>query len=327
MEQTVVIIVDESNDQAEAADISRNDLEGNSAEQTRRLVNAISQFAQVVVYTDPGEFEKNITAHLHDIIFPMYYGKARATSKSIVPALCEALHLCYVGADAYAQIVCNDKALSKQYAGSFGIPSPNGILLRTPQDISLIVSRIKHLSLPLVVKPNFGGGSTGISVKNIVQHHEEAAFLAMQLYKYLSIPILVEEYIEGYEVELIMAGRQQELRFCEEVQLLMEGKEYFKHELWGFETKRVDDSSVNFKMSHHICEADKQRLIQLFLSFSKAEMMRIDGRIQAGKFYLIELSPDCYLGDDCAFYYAFQQKGYSHPQMLQYLIENSLNHG
>lgn len=327
MTRRIVMVVDEMKNISSIANITRNDLEGNSAEQTLRLKASLQTIAPVICYTNVAEFEIHINEHLNDIVFPMYYGIAGLNAKGMVPVLCELHHIPYVGADAYTQILCNDKSLSKQYSANFGVASPQGCLLRTTGWNQFTYERLTKLRLPLVVKPNFGGGSTGISVNSIVHSYEEGIALSENLLQNFQIPILIEEYMEGYEVELIVAGAKGNIRFCEEVQLLMDGKSYFDHDIWGFETKEIDDSSIEFCMSNHISEADRQKLQSLFHSFEKAEMMRFDGRVQNGRFYLIELSPDCYLGDDCAFYYAFQNKGYTHPQMFRFLIENALGLG
>lgn len=323
--QRIVLVVDELKDTASIADITRNDLEGNSKEQTLRLEKSFRQIAPIVRYTSPASFEANLGQHSKDIVFPMYYGPANPNSKGIVPALCEAANILYVGADPYAQIICNDKFLSKQYAANFGILSPNGQLLRYPSPND--AKYLSHLSLPLIVKPNFGGGSTGISSNNLVYSYQAAADLACRLYQYIKIPIMVEEYVEGYEVELILAGTQNAIRFSEEVQLLIGSKCYFDNDIWGFEAKDIDDSAVDFQISNYISEADRQKLFKLFRSFQKLEIVRFDGRIRDGNFYLLELSPDCYLGDDCAVAFAFQHRGYTHTEMLRFLIDNALNPG
>ena len=90
--------------------------------------------------------------------------------------------------------------------------------------------------------------------------------------------------------------------------------------------KKIDDTNIDFKMSSFISQNDINKIHSLFKAFDKIEFMRVDGRMYQGEFHLIELSPDCYLGDDCAFYYAFGNKGYSLSQMFEYLIVNSLNH-
>ena len=325
MKNRIVMVVDEMKDHKLSANITKNNLEGNSAEQTLRLKNSLEKISQVVCYESIVEFTKHIHEHTHDIIFPMYYGPAGYNSKGIVPSLCETHGINYVGADAYAQLLCNDKTLSKQYASNFGIHSPRGYILRPNIAPDVFSSAIKSMCLPLVVKPNVGGGSTGISSNSIVNNHNDAIELAQFLLNNLRVPILIEEYIEGYEVELITVGSQKQIVFCEEVQLLIGNKTYFDHEIWGFETKSIDDSSIDFAISNYISSAERNNLLNLFQSFDKLEMIRFDGRIRDGHFYLIELSPDCYLGDDCAFYYAFQNKGFSHDEMFRFLIRNSLS--
>jgi len=319
------MVVDEMKDHKLEADITRNDLEGNSADQTNRLRLSLEKIGPVICYSSIREFVQHIDEHENDIVFPMYYGPAGYNSKGIVPSLCESYGIKYVGADAYAQTLCNDKTLSKQYAKNFGIRSPRGYMFRINTDPKDFMTIIRSLETPLVIKPNVGGGSTGISSNSIVYSHDEALDLAQFLLQNLQVPILIEEYIEGYEVELITVGTKSRIAFCEEVQLQIGNKIYFDHDLWGFETKSVDDSSVEFTNSNYISAEDRNSLLLLFSSFDKLEMIRFDGRIKDGHFYLIELSPDCYLGDDCAFYYAFQQKGFSHDDMFRFLIKNSLS--
>ena len=324
MERKIVMVVDPIKQGLSKIDITRNDLEGNTANQTTRLISSLEKIAPVRCYYSVADFEEHINDHLNDIVFPMYYGSAGLTGKGIVPILCETHGIPYIGGDAYTQIVCNDKALSKQYAANFGIPSPHGCIFRSEKTNPITVKKLRGLKLPLVVKPNFGGGSTGISKNNIVNSYKEAEELARVLFHHIGVPILVEEYIEGYEVELIVVGTKKEIRFCDEVQLIMDGADYFQRDIWGFETKRVNDDSIDFKSSAHISANNRQQLLDLFQSFEKAEAVRFDGRVYNGQFYLLEISPDCYLGDDCAFYFAFQKNGFTHQQMLQFLINNSL---
>lgn len=325
MNKKIVMVVDELKDTSAIANIKRNDLEGNSKEQTLKIFNTLQEINDVELYVGPYEFEKNLHKHLNDIVFPMYYGPASHNSKVFVPTLCDLNNIKYVGADAYTQAICNDKSLSKLYAQKFGIKSANGIILRCEQDVPIIVDNLKSLHTPLIVKPNYGGGSTGISQNNLVNTHKDAMKLALKLLKYLNIPIVIEEYIDGYEVELIVVGTSNNISFCEEVQLIINQQKYFDHEIWGYETKDIDDTSVNFCSSNYINKNDMAALMLLFKSFPKLEIIRFDGRIKDGDFYLIELSPDCYLGDDCAFYYAFENKGFTHADMFKYLINNTLN--
>lgn len=322
-----LVLVTDKNEKIENASISNRNLEGNNSISTNIISRAIKNCSKdFEIYTDVESFINRINQHKNDIIFPMKYGRNTPDSKSIVPGICEGANLKYIGADDYAHMICNDKFTTKLFAKEFGIKSAPCILLRFFDDKNFITQQIKSLNLPLVIKPNFGGGSTGISENNVCFDYKSAIALSYNLFKYHQMPILVEEYITGQEVELILVGNNKKVTFSEEVQLIMGKKEYYENEIWGYETKKIDDSTIDFKMSHFIAQFDINKIHSLFKAFNKIEFMRVDGRFHNGEFYLIELSPDCYLGDDCAFYYAFKNKGFSLSEMFEYLIQNGLNH-
>lgn len=322
-----VILVTDKNEKIKRASIRNRNLEGNNSISTRTISNAIkSCTTDFQLYTDTYQFIKNIQKHTNDIIFPMKYGRNTPDSKSIIPGICEGASLPYIGADDYAHMLCNDKYTTKLFVSEFGIKSAPSVLIRGFKTQKEIEDRIGDLNFPVVIKPNFGGGSTGISESNVCFDKKSAATLIKKLYNYHKMPILVEEYISGREVEMILVGNKDNITFSEEVQLIMGDTDYYEKEIWGFETKKVDDSNIDFKMSNYISYSDKAKIHKVFNSFDKIEFMRVDGRVKNGEFYLIELSPDCYLGDDCAFYYAFQNRGYSLSEMFEYLIRNGLNH-
>lgn len=303
---------------------TRRDLEGNTEEQNERMKKSIVPLCDNLIhYTSIDEFETNIKKHKTDIILPLLYGDNGFNQKTILPSLCELHKLSYVGADPFTHTLCNDKYLSKIYAEQFGIKSANSILIR--KKIENKIDVIKTLKLPLIVKPNYGGGSVGITKNNLVYDYSDAQKVVDMLLTSQNIPILIEEYIPGNEVELIILGNSNKIKLCHEVQLVMDNKTNFTNEIWSLETKKIDDTNIDFKSSNLISENDKNSLINLFQSFNKIEFVRMDGRIYNGVFYLIEISPDCYLGDDCAFYFAFKENRFSHTEMFNMIIHNHLD--
>lgn len=322
-----IILITDENQKIDHADISNRNLEGNNEHSTKIISNAIKSICKKFeIYTSIPLFIHDIEKYKENIIFPMKYGYNTPDSKSILPGICEGANLKYVGADDYAHMICNDKYMAKMFAREFGIKTAPALIFRNPKNFATVKENLLLLRPPFVIKPNFGGGSTGISGHNICADFDSAADLVIKLYSYHKMPILAEEYIPGEEVELILVGTKKEITFSEEVQLIMDKKEFFDYEIWGYETKKIDDTNIDFKMSSFISKNDISKIHNLFKAFDKIEFMRVDGRIYQGEFHLIELSPDCYLGDDCAFYYAFRNKGYSLSQMFEYLIVNSLNH-
>lgn len=322
-----IVLITDKNEKINYADISNRNLEGNNEVSTRKISDAISSISsELEIITDVRQFLAQIGYYENEIIFPMKYGYNAPDSKSIIPSICEGANLKYIGADDYSHMICNDKYTTKLFAQEFDIKTSPSLLFRKPIEFVSVNEKIQYLHLPLVIKPNFGGGSTGISEHNICFDYDTATELIIKLYSFHKMPILAEEYIPGEEVELILVGTKDKIIFSEEVQLIMNKKEFFDNEIWGFETKKIDDSNIDFKMSSFISENDIKKIHNLFKAFDKIEFMRVDGRMYNGEFHLIELSPDCYLGDDCAFYYAFKNKGYTLSQMFEYLILNGLSY-
>ncbi|CAI6038550.1 D-alanine--D-alanine ligase [Paenibacillus sp. JJ-100] len=323
IDYNIVLITDEKKEY-NSANLSRKDLEGNNASSTESIIESLNKICKKVIhYTDLEEFTTNIKLHRDDIIFPMRFGENSPNSKCLLPAICEANNLKYVGGDVFTHSLCNDKHLSKLYAQEFEISVPKGFLVRNPND--KILDYLPTLSTPLVIKPNYGGGSTGISNNNVVYSYKEAEDLINKLFVFHNIPILVEEYVEGYEVEYSIFGNKNNIILSGEAQLEIDGKTFFNKEIWGYETKKIDDSSVDFLTSNLIPINVRKKMIKLFQSFEKIEFMRVDGRIRNDEFYLIELSPDCFLGKDCAFYHVFSQNNLSFEEMFEALIINAAN--
>jgi D-alanine-D-alanine ligase len=321
----IVLITDELCTFDETVSIRDRNLEGNSRIVTEEIIQVFKGITKKLYhYTNIESFSQNINSHKNDIIFPMYYGINLPESKSLIPALCEGHGIQYVGADMYTQAICNDKTLAKAYAREFGILSAQGILMTEFEDQKQLIQKLKILTPPLIVKPNFGGGSTGISNNNVVHTHEEAFNYAVMLNNIHKIPILVEEILSGYEISYVIVGNKKRIILQNELQLTINGVDYFSEQIWALDCKRINNDNAIFSPSNFLSQEDKNKMLRLFNSFEKVEFMRFDGRVKDGVFYLIELSPDCFLGEECAVQIAFNIAGYSYPQMFKTLIENAL---
>lgn len=304
--------------------LKRKDIEGNTRAIAMRIADELKLLSNRFSYfINPVLFSKYIAEHTNVIVVNTYYGSAQANSKALIPSICEINRIPYVGANSYTQMLCNDKYLTKKYIVDFGLNTPNSVLIRSPQNTDLNI--IKSLKLPLVVKPNYGGGSNGISNDNFITDYNVAKKLILQLADYQKMPILVEEYIPGYESELVIFGNKEKIFFAEEIGLQVNDVEYFSNQIWGYEAKKQGLYKNVLSPTTHISANDLIKMIRLFQSFEKAEIMRIDCRVYDGKAYILELSPDCYLGPTGGVAKAFQNNHIEYSQMFNHLILNSLH--
>ena len=232
MKNTVLIAdVVENHDNV---DLKNNDLECISKSYFNNLFDGLTRIVDKVThYISPIEFINNIYKHKNDIVLSVWSGHLSRNRKSLVPSICEAYNIAYVGADPYVNCICQDKTLSKYIAAKFDIKGAKDVLItgQCKQE------NLFNLKLPIVVKPNFEGGSNGISNKNIVFTYEEATYLCNKLMKYFNQPILMEEYIDGIEVCVTIAGKHGIIDVIEADAIVMEENNE-RYPMFGYETKK-----------------------------------------------------------------------------------------
>jgi len=287
----------------------------NSAlEQLQRLSS------NVTCYEHPKDFIDNIAKHKDDIVISIWSGSGSKNRKSTVPIICEAYGIRYSGSDAYTHFLSQDKFLSKIYSKEFDVDSSRGIHIRREKDIATI----KDLTFPLIIKPNSEGGSNGISQKNVVQTYDDAVAVCQELLPHFQNDIIAEEFIMGTEITTVLIGtRPDNLIFKQNRLDFSSGNPY---EIWGFETKKREDTYVPLKPADILDDAAKETIQNLYFSFGKPEYMRIDGRVtKEGKFYLLELTPDASLEPGGSIHMAVSQAGGDYLDMFRILVENTID--
>lgn len=312
----IVVIVDRVKDRSNV-DIYTDNLEFTSDVYFEALEDALIQSGRkYYIYNSPREFINRISEHKNAIVFSaIWSGTMSRNRKSIIPAICEAYEIDYVGADTYVQTICQDKHLSKLFCSEYGIEIPRGYIFDSVSGLEII----KNLNFPLIIKPNCEGSSIGISDKNIVDNYNDALKLSRKLLKKFK-PILIEEYIDGDEISICLVGKNK-VDFCEAIALTINGNSYFSHQIWGFESKKcgkyeVGRKCVTNKVNNQIFNSCKN----IFLDLGKVDYMRIDGRILNDKFYLIELTPDCSLHPECFMANTFYANGLTYSDMINKFI-------
>lgn len=229
----IVLVADRIKDHYNAT-LNMNNLEVVADSYFNPLYEALNKISsQVIHYETLEDFSYNITSHYNDVVLSIWSGTGSRNRRILVPAICEANNIAYVGGDSYLQAICQDKDLSKSFAAKYGIKSPYGVLLFGLDDLY----KLKKLNYPAIIKPNFEGGSIGIFNCNIVKNFDEACEFAPQLLKSYN-PILAEDYVEGEEISFCLSGNIKEITLFEVIRQYIEGKNTLRPKLWELNIKR-----------------------------------------------------------------------------------------
>jgi D-alanine-D-alanine ligase len=138
-----------------------------------------------------------------DVIFPVIHG--RNGEDGNIQGFLNILNIPFVGPDIFASAVCMDKVTTKKILTEAGLSVSKYFCVNKGNLDKLNYFKIvKYTGLPVVVKPSRAGSSVGISKVKNIEGIKTAIELAMQY----DNKVLIEEYIDGREVECAVLGNK-----------------------------------------------------------------------------------------------------------------------
>lgn len=216
-----------------------------------------------------------------DVIFPALHGPYG--EDGTVQGLVKLANLPCVGSDVLGSAVCMDKAIAKQLLRDAKLPIPDFQCLRLNDRID-IPSIVKQFGLPLFVKPANNGSSVGITK---VQREEEVLGAIEEAFQY-DEKVLVEEFIEGREIECSVLGNLDPI-------VSLPGEIIPQHEFYSYEAKYLDEDGAHFELPVELDQEVVKNLqklaIQAFRTLECEDMARVDFFLRNdGKLFLNELN-------------------------------------
>ena len=120
-----------------------------------------------------------------------------------VPAMLETLGIPYTGGGPQCLAFCYDKSLVRGIAKEMDIPVPEAFFIR-PEDSMFELP----FSFPVIVKPNFGDSSFGITQTSVANNAEELVNAVSEIRDKLGYekPMLVEELLTGKDLTVGIIG-------------------------------------------------------------------------------------------------------------------------
>jgi len=219
------------------------------------------------------------------------------TKELHVTALLEMLGLPYTGSGPQCLAFCYDKSLIRGIAKETLVPVPEGIFIQPEDDIYGL-----SFGLPVLVKPNFGDSSFGITQRSVAYSMEELVNAVAEIREKFGYekPILVEEFLTGKDITIGIIGNLPEPYII--LPIIEEDYSALPPELprvCGYEAKWLPDSPYwNIKsVPANLPEATEKYVIEcclkLFERLECRDYCRFDWRLDAkGNPKLLEVNPN-----------------------------------
>lgn len=246
-----------------------------------------------------------------------------------VAALLELLEIPYSGATPAAMALCYDKGAVRGIAQSLGIPVPDERYCETADEARRALG-----GLPVIIKPNQGDGSVGITQHAVVRERTQAEdYLAYCERELPGRALLLQEYLPGPEYSLgVLGDAAQGLSLLPLLTVDFSGLPAGLEPILSFESKAVPDSPywndiryVPAQVPPDVHESLGDTARRLFPRLGLRDYARFDFRTDAqGRIKLLEVNPNPAWGYDGKMALMAGFAGWSYGELLGRLIDNAL---
>jgi D-alanine-D-alanine ligase len=274
-----------------------------------------------------------------DVAFIALHG--RFGEDGTVQGLLDLLGIPYVGSGVLASAVCMNKWLTKRILASEGIPTPAYVVLDGPAAIEEYLDRLQApgsrlqvpdtdnlelgawslepsgtLSLPVIVKPNEGGSTIGMTV---VRTPEELA-PALRLAARYDRCILVEALVSGTEITVPILGNDV-LQVLPIVEIVPEGGFYDYERKY---TPGATDEIVPARISAAAAARAEEYAVRAHRALHCRGMSRVDMFVNGDQVTVLEVNTIPGMTPTSLLPRAAEAAGISFPCLVERLIDLAL---
>ena len=237
----------------------------------------------------------------------------------------ELLGIPYTGAPPLALGLCRDKVMTKLILRGHGIPTAPFVFVEDPD------TPLAGLRFPVIAKPAAEDGSLGITDASVAAD-EDAARRAIKAVLAQYGPVLVEEYIEGRELNVPVLGNAPP-RVLPVSEIDFDGLAPGMPHICGYEAKweQADD---RYAGTVGICPADLSDQIRdriehwsvlAFRTLGLRDYARIDWRLSPTRGLMaLEANPNPDISPSSGFLRSVRAAGLDYPEFIGRLLEETL---
>ena len=250
-----------------------------------------------------------------------------AHKEPYIAEMLEKIKIPFTGSSYSTISLCNNKSRIKELLVKHKIPTPKfQIFEKGDEKIS------NNLRFPLIVKPTLEHNSIGITQNSIANSENELREKIKNIIYKFKQPCLVEEFIEGRDIEVGILGNGNNLEVLPLAQVEYEKFKGNKNELiFSYEgkwNKRLDiygDYIFPDNITNHIELKIKNIAADLYNLVGLRDYGRIDFRLSEDNIpYVLEINANPGLSKDCSSPQAYKHLGLEHNELINKILNHAL---
>ncbi|MGA1822416.1 MAG: GNAT family N-acetyltransferase [Thermoplasmatota archaeon] len=262
-----------------------------------------------------------------DFVFNLCEGfGGRSAGEAWVASYLELMEVPFTGSGPFTLFLCLDKARAKQILKANRISTPRyQVFHATSQKLD------PDLGFPVIVKPLHEDASVGISQSSVVDNKSDLFRAIDRVIETYDQPAIVEEFIDGREVNVAIMGNHPDLRVLPLSEIIFDLPPGVR-KIVDFDAKWTEGSTT-FIGTGTKCPADIDKEMKLKIESVAKEAYRVCGcrdygrvdiRIRDGKPYVLEVNPNPGIGPDSGFFRSCSAAGMDYSKMVRSLLDTAL---
>ncbi|MBN1360407.1 MAG: GNAT family N-acetyltransferase [Sedimentisphaerales bacterium] len=280
------------------------------------------------------ELAAALSASDETVVFNLVEGFwENAEQANLVPSVVRSFGKACTGNDTRGLLLSLDKWQSKNLLVAAGLPVPKGLLVHPGQSVP-----VRELfEGPYIVKPVGTDASEGIDRTSVIRKPGRALRDAVRrIHDRWSEPALIEQYIEGRELNISVIGRDGAVNVLPLAEIDFSAFEADRPRIVGYEAKWLADSFEYHNTPRVIPAPLPKRLAERIRALAKdacralscEHYCRVDFRLdRANRPYVLEVNANPDISPDAGFAAAIEAAGMSYEAFVKLTIDNALARG
>ncbi|MBQ7354058.1 MAG: D-alanine--D-alanine ligase [Clostridia bacterium] len=253
-----------------------------------------------------------------DVVFPVMHGAH--CEDGTLQGLLELSGIPFVGPDCRSSAVCIDKFSTKAVLNNFKIPQARVEFVtrrELAEEFDAVAVRVAALGYPVFVKPSATGSSIGVSKVRTPDALQDAIANAARF----DDVVLVEEFIDGREIEVAIMGNDAPVAsVCGEID---PGSDFY-----DYETKYVSDTASYYipaRLSNEASDAIRKTACEIYRRLGCAGLSRVDFFYTAdGRYIFNEINTLPGFTSISMYPKLFMACGMTYAEVIDRLVEHAL---
>lgn len=210
-----------------------------------------------------------------------------------IAGLLEVMKLRYTGTGPDGLRLARDKALSKRVVGGLGVLVPDCFVVNGARGVDS-----NRLEYPLIVKPQFGDGSEGITKESVVHSARELRVRVRAVRARTREPAICEEFVPGRDLYVGLLGNEP--RVLPPIELVVRRRRRAAPQLATYRLKNDPRYRSRWRVHYRRARLDRRTMSTLvrasrriFHALKLRDYARLDFRLTPdGRLYFIEANPN-----------------------------------